>query len=300
MIGGPTASGKTAFAIRVAKSFETEILSCDSRQFFREMTIGTAKPTLEERSLVPHHFIDTLSVEEPYSVGDYERDALALLDELYKKHEVLVLVGGSGLYQKALCEGLDDFPAVPASVRTNLEQLYQDSGITALQALLQQCDPDYYATVDLQNPQRLIRAIAVSQVSGKPFSGFRKGEKRERPFIPVYLFLCPEREELYERINQRVLQMVADGLVEEAKSLYPQRQLDALQTVGYQELFDYFDGKTSLDEAIQLIQQHTRNYAKRQMTWARRDGFWKYLRPEDINTCIEALTDLIKNGQPLN
>ncbi|NUN99674.1 MAG: tRNA (adenosine(37)-N6)-dimethylallyltransferase MiaA [Saprospiraceae bacterium] len=294
VIGGPTASGKTAFAIRVAQQFKTEILSCDSRQFYREMSIGTAKPSPEERAAVPHHFIDSLSIETPYSVGDFERDALKLLEDLYLRHQIVVLTGGSGLYQKALCEGLDEFPDVPAHVRESVIRLYETSGLEALQAELKQCDPDYYEQVDRNNPQRLIRAISVYQASGKPFSSFRKAQTEKRPFIPVYLFLNPDRDVLYERINRRVTDMVAAGLVEEARNLYTRRHLDALQTVGYQELFDYFDQKIGLEEAIELIQQHTRNYAKRQLTWARRDGFWKYIRPDETDMALKALEqDLI-------
>lgn len=259
------------------------------------MSIGTAKPSPAERAAVPHHFIDHLSIDHPYNVGDYERDALALLDELYQKHKVVVLTGGSGLYQKALCEGLDEFPEVPPDVRANVAQLYEKSGIEALQSVLQQCDPDYYRQVDLSNPQRLIRAISVYQASGQPFSGFRKAQKAERPFHSVYLFLNPDRNELYECINQRVTRMVEAGLVEEARLLYPKRHLDALQTVGYQELFDYFDQKTSLEEAIELIRQHTRNYAKRQFTWARRDGFWKYILPDETETILDELEPGLMN-----
>jgi len=253
------------------------------------MSIGTAKPSIAERAAVPHHFIDNLSIETSYSVGDYERDALKLLNELYQKHPVVVLTGGSGLYQKALCEGLDEFPEVPANVRAKVVELYETSGIEALQKILQQCDPDYFAQVDRNNQQRLIRAISVFQASGQPFSSFRKAQNAERPFIPVYLFLNPDRNELYERINQRVTQMVEAGLVEEARGLYPKRHLDALQTVGYQELFDYFDQTTTLEEALDLIRQHTRNYAKRQLTWARRDGFWKYIRPDEMDTALDEL-----------
>lgn len=289
VIGGPTASGKTAFAIRVAQRLGTEILSCDSRQFYREMSIGTAKPSAEELAAVPHHFINSISIEAAYSVGDYERDALALLEKLFEKHDAVVLTGGSGLYQKALCEGLDDFPEVPQEVRQRVEQWYQFSGIEGLQQKLKACDPDYYAKVDLQNSRRLMRALGVYEASGLPFSSFHHAQKTERNFTPFYLFLSPTRELLYERINQRVVQMVADGLVEEARSLYPQRHLLALQTVGYQELFEYFDGKTSLEEAIEQIKQHTRNYAKRQLTWARRDGFWKYIAPEEMDAALENL-----------
>ncbi len=287
IIGGPTASGKTSLAIRLARHFGTEILSCDSRQFFRKMDIGTAKPSQAELALAPHHFIDSLSIEEDYSVGDYERDALALLEELYKKHSLVIMAGGSGLYQKAVCEGLDAFPEVAPAVRQKVENWHQQEGIESLQEKLKRIDPDYYSIVDLQNPHRLIRALSVWEASGRPFSSFRKNKSLHRPFFPVYIELHWERSVLYERINQRVDHMMEQGLLEEARQLYPHKDLTALQTVGYQELFAYLDGRISLEEAVDLIKRNSRRYAKRQLTWTRRDGHWKHFSPEEWEKTLD-------------
>lgn len=295
VVGGPTASGKTALAIRLAQHFGTEILSADSRQFFREMNIGTAKASEQELQTVPHHFINSLSIEQDYSVGDYERDALALLAKLYQKHQVVILAGGSSLYIKALCEGLDEFPEVPAEVRDAVEALYLQKGIEALQAELAQVDPLYFEQVDRANPQRLIRAIAVYRASGQPFSSFRTQAAEPRFFTPIYIWLETPREVLYERINQRVDLMLAAGLEAEARKLYPQRQLNALQTVGYQEFFDYFDGTISYVEAVELIKRNSRRYAKRQGTWMRRDGFWETFAPSQWDEIISHLEHKVKN-----
>ena len=289
VVGGPTGSGKTALAIRLAQYFHTEILSADSRQFFRELSIGTAKASPEELQAVPHHFINSLSVEQNYSVGDFERDALNLLARLYQEHQVVILAGGSSLYIKALCEGLDEFPEVPDSIRTEVEKLYQNEGIAALQQELAQVDPIYFEQVDRANPQRLIRAISVYRASGLPFSKFRTQQAEPRFFKPIYLWLELPREELYQRINQRVDQMFSTGLEAEARGLYPQRHLNALQTVGYQELFDYFAGDISREEAIELIKRNSRRYAKRQGTWMRRDGFWKTFSPDQFDAIIQYL-----------
>lgn len=280
VIGGATATGKTAFAIRTAQFFQTEILSSDSRQFYKEMNIGTAKPTEEELAAAPHHFISHLSIHQPYSVGDFEREALACLDRIFETHDTAVMTGGSGLYIKAVCEGLNTFPEVPVAIRQEVQALYDLNGIPALQYELKLADPDYYAEVDANNPARLLRAVAVCRASGRPFSSFRNQPLEPRRFQPVYVQLDRPRTDLYQRIDQRVSQMMEKGLQDEARSLYPHRHLQALQTVGYQELFDYFDGKTSLEEAIQLIRQHSRNYAKRQLTWFRRDGFWRVFHPD--------------------
>lgn len=279
VIGGATATGKTALAIRLARHFGTEILSADSRQLYREMSIGTAKPTEEELAAAPHHFIHHISIEEPYSVGDYEREALALLEKLFQEHEVVILCGGSGLYIKAVCEGLDVFPEVPPEVRQEVESWYAAEGIGPLQEELRKVDPEYYEEVDRQNPHRLIRALALHRASGKRMSELRQGQAKARFYQPHYFQLTMEREELYERINRRVDRMLEAGLVEEARALYPRKHLPALQTVGYQELFDYFDGKHDLEEAVRLIKRNSRRYAKRQLTWFRRDGFWEEIRP---------------------
>jgi tRNA dimethylallyltransferase len=238
---------------------------------------------------VPHHFINSLSIEQAYSVGDFERDALALLARLYQKHQIVILAGGSSLYIKALCEGLDEFPEVPDPIRAGVEKLYQHEGIAALQQELALVDPVYYEQVDRANPQRLIRAISVYRASGHSFSSFRAQQAEPRFFIPIYLWLELPREDLYQRINRRVDQMLSSGLEAEARSLYPQRHLNALQTVGYQELFDYFAGNISREEAIELIKRNSRRYAKRQGTWMRRDGFWKTFSPDQFEEIIQYL-----------
>ena len=281
VVGGPTASGKTDFAIRLARHFNTVILSADSRQFFGEMNIGTAKPTAEEMAQAPHYFINSRSIESEYSVGDFERDALQLLERLFEEKNVVILAGGSGLYIKALCEGLDKFPEVPLVIRQAVEEEYQEKGLPHLQAELQRIDPAYYKIVDTYNPHRLIRAIAVFRASGQPYSSFLSQASPQRFFTPIFLQLHWPRAELYARIDARVETMMEQGLLEEARSLYPKRKFTALQTVGYQELFEHLDGRLSLEEAVSLIQRNSRRYAKRQLTWYRRDGHWKLLRPED-------------------
>ncbi|NJL74221.1 MAG: tRNA (adenosine(37)-N6)-dimethylallyltransferase MiaA [Saprospiraceae bacterium] len=281
VIGGATATGKTGVALRIAQRLNCPILSCDSRQFFQEMTIGTAKPNQEELQQATHYFINHLSIQQNYSVGDYERDALAQLDKIYQTKQIAILVGGSGLYLQAVCEGFDDFPDVPLAIRTTIEEQYEQKGIEWLQQALRLADADYYHRTDIQNPHRLIRALSVCQASGQPFSSFQQQQpKRERPFIPIYLLLELERSALYERINQRVDTMLQQGLMQEAQSLLRYRQHTALQTVGYQEFFDYFDGAIDLEEAIRLIKRNSRRYAKRQMTWFRRQTYWRRFHPD--------------------
>lgn len=282
VIGGPTASGKTALAIRLAQHFSTDIVSADSRQFYREMTIGTAKPTVEELALVKHHFINNLSIHDNYSVGDFEKEAIAVLEDLFERHDVVVLVGGTGLYIKAVCEGLDIFPETPLSIRHEFEDLLAQNGIEYLQNLLKEVDIDYFKEADIDNPKRLIRALSVWKLSGQPFSSFRKGEKVKRFFTPIYICLDVPRDILYARIHERVDKMVAEGLVDEAKALYPFKNFNALQTVGYSEFFDYFDGKMSLPQAIDKVKQHTRNYAKRQVTWFKKEDYWRHFMPNDF------------------
>lgn len=282
IIGGPTASGKTSVAIQLAQHYQTEILSCDSRQFYKEMSIGTAKPTPEELAQAPHHFINSLHITENYTVGDYEKDALKVLDQLYKKNNVAIVTGGSGLFIRALCEGLDVFPDVPTSIRQDLEQVLETKGIAALQEELKTTDPVYYQKVDLHNSVRLIRALSVCRVSGKPFSSFQNQKKAPRPFTPIYILLDWERPVLYDRINRRVDLMLEAGLEAEARQLYPQKQLNALQTVGYQELFAFFDGDIPKEEAIELIKRNSRRYAKRQMTWFRKRPYWERFSPKEV------------------
>ena len=273
IVGGPTASGKTALAIQLAQQFGTEIVSADSRQFYREMSIGTAKPTAAELAQAPHHFIGNLSIHDNYSVGDFERAALVVLDKIFAKNDTAIMVGGTGLYIRAVCNGLDAFPNTPLSIRQEFETLFEKEGIEPLQKMLQEVDYEYFTQVDIQNHTRLIRALSVWKASGQPFSNFRLATKVERNFEPIYKTIDLPRPVLYDRINHRVDIMMSEGLLEEARKLYPFRHLNALQTVGYTELFAHFDGQLSLEEAIDKIKQHTRNYAKRQTTWFKKNNF---------------------------
>ncbi len=267
---GPTASGKTALAIQLAQHFSTHIISADSRQLYKGLDIGTAKATPEERAQAPHHFIDTLEITEEYNAGQFERDALALLDELYKIHNVVVLAGGTGLYVQALLYGLDEFPATPDEVRQQVRDDYAEKGLEWLQQQIQHLDPDYYQIVDTQNPVRLMRALEVCRATGKPYSTLRSGEPKQRDFTPILIGLEWPREQLYARIDQRVDFMLQHGLIEEARKFHPYKAYQALQTVGYEELFAHFEGEYDLEEATRLIKRNTRHYAKRQMTWLKK------------------------------
>ncbi|MEO0340920.1 MAG: tRNA (adenosine(37)-N6)-dimethylallyltransferase MiaA [Bacteroidota bacterium] len=289
VIGGPTASGKTSLAIQLAQHFNTVIVSADSRQFYREMSIGTAKPTSDELNAAPHYFINSLSVNDSYSVGDFEREGLELLNQLFENHKIVILTGGSGLYINAICQGLDSFPKVDPTIRKTLEEYYEKEGIEALQKEIKEVDPIYARKVDLGNPHRLIRALSVYRASGQAYSYFLKQQTTERPFEAIHLQMSWARDQLYERINQRVDLMIAQGLLEEAKALHPLKHKSALQTVGYQELFDYFDGNISQDTAIELIKRNSRRYAKRQLTWMRRDGFWKQFTPQQVPAILNYL-----------
>jgi tRNA dimethylallyltransferase len=271
VVAGPTASGKTSLAIELAQHFEAEILSCDSRQFFKETNIGTAKPNAEELAAAVHHFVDCLSIKEAYNIGDYERDVLSFLETYYQKNNIAIMVGGSGMYIRAVCDGLDVYPTVDENIRVQLNELLEKEGIEALQEELKVVDPVYYSKVDISNPHRLIRALEIFRGTGEPFSSFQGKNKVQRPFKVIKLGIDWERAELYGRINRRVDLMLEAGLLEEAKALYPQRALNALQTVGYREFFDYFEAKIPLEEAIELVKRNTRRYAKRQLTWLRKE-----------------------------
>ena len=266
VIGGPTASGKTALAIEVARHYGTEIISADSRQFYREMRIGNARPRPEELAAVPHHFIADRSLGEPLSAGRFAEEAMARLHHIYKSRHVAVAVGGSGLYLRALCEGLDDFPEISEAARTQVETLYHKEGLPGLQRALQTTDPDYFRRVDQQNPRRLQRALQVSLTAGRPYSSFL-GQRPPRPFRAHYFMPAVDRAALYKRIDLRVDHMIAEGLEAEAGRLYPLRQLRALQTVGYQEWWPYFEGVYDRDRAVELIKRNSRRYAKRQLNW---------------------------------
>jgi len=296
VIAGPTASGKTAAAIELAKYYQTVIVSADSRQFYREMSIGTAKPTDDELSAARHYFINSHSVTETFSAGDFEKQGLTLLDELFATYDKVILVGGSGLFIKAVCEGFDEFPDTGPAIREKLNEDFKGKGIGFLQERLKIADPSYYETVDLNNPQRVIRALEVFESTGKPYSSYRKSSVNSRPFNIIKLGLNLKREVLYQRINQRVDDMVSQGLIEEVRGLSPYRHLNALNTVGYSELFDYFDGKTDLNTAIELIKQNTRRFAKRQLTWFTKDKDITWLQADkkeligDILLTIDNLT----------
>lgn len=280
IIGGPTASGKTAKAIEEAQRLDTVVISADSRQFYREMNIGTAKPEPAELQTVPHYFINNLSIHDKYDVGMYELEVLELLEHLFITKDVVVMAGGSGLYIKAITDGLDYFPEISDEIRYQVNKLFEESGIEKLREIVALKDPDYYAEVDVFNPRRLVRAAEVILQTGQTYSGFRKGHAKKRPFNIIKRYLHLERPELYQRINLRVDQMVDAGLEEEARSLFPFKHFKALQTVGYQEWFDFFEGKISRVECIELIKQNTRRYAKRQTTWFRNDGGWSTDIPE--------------------
>jgi tRNA dimethylallyltransferase len=271
VIVGPTAVGKTAFSIALAKRLSTEIVSADSRQIYREMTIGTAKPTEAELSSIKHHFINSHSVEEEYNAGAYGRDAEILLTRLFVKYDNIVLVGGSGLYIKALLDGFDEIPEVPEDVREKLEEKFKQSGLGWLQEQLAQLDPDLYAGMDQQNPHRLMRALEVRIHTGQSIQSFRGHTKKQHPFKVIKIGLELQRKQLYERIDLRMDKMIEEGLFEEAKALYPLKHLNALQTVGYQEIFDFMDGQYEKEEAIRLLKRNSRRYAKRQFTWFKRD-----------------------------
>lgn len=279
VLEGPTAVGKTALAIQWAKRYGTEIVSADSRQFYRELNIGVARPSDAELAEVPHHFIACKSVEEYYSVSRYEEEALALLEKLFTRYDTVIMAGGSGLYVNAVCNGIDELPAPSPALRQELKDLLQEKGIGYLQERLKELDPVFYEKIDLQNSVRLRRALEVCLTTGKPYSSLRTNPRKQRPFIIERYVLDRPKEELYHRINLRVDLMMQSGLLDEAKALYPHRALNALQTVGYRELFDYFDGKISLEQAVTDIKTHTRRYAKRQLTW---------LRAQENVTWIEA------------
>lgn len=284
---GPTAIGKTALSIQLAHAIDCEIISCDSRQFFREMTIGTAVPDAEELAAATHHFIHNKSIFENYTVGDFEKEALARLDQLFEKNDFAIMVGGSGLYVDAVLKGLDEFPEIDESVRGNLTAEYERLGISYLQSELAKRDPEYFKQVDIHNPQRLMRALEVGIGTGKPYSSFRKNKTNQRNFIPIVIGLDAPREIIYDRIDKRVDIMVKEGLVEEARNLYPYRELNALQTVGYRELFDYFERKISLEVAIEDIKKNTRRFAKRQLTWFKRNESAVWFKPDQVKEMIE-------------
>ncbi|MCX2681386.1 tRNA (adenosine(37)-N6)-dimethylallyltransferase MiaA [Galbibacter sp. EGI 63066] len=288
---GPTAIGKTAMAIQLAQHFDTDIISSDSRQFYKEMYIGTAVPNPYELVQAKHHFIQHKSIFDPYSVGDFEKEATELLTDLFLEKDQVVMAGGSGLYVNAVVDGLDDFPEVDPKIRQKLNKELDEKGIESLQEQLKSLDPNHYKNVDILNPHRIIRALEISLGTGKPYSSFLKNKKANRAFKSVKIGLTADREVIYDRINKRVDIMMDNGLLGEAKALYPHRNLNALQTVGYKELFEFFDGNWTLDFAISEIKKNTRRFAKRQLTWFRKDPsihWFDYTSPvEEIIRDIE-------------
>jgi tRNA dimethylallyltransferase len=294
VVCGPTAVGKTAFALALATHLGTEIISADSRQCFKELNIGVAKPTVEELAAVPHHFIDSYSVTQDVNAAVFEQYALTKLAELFKKHPTVVMVGGTGLYIKAFCEGLDEIPEVDPLLRQKIIDDYAIFGLGWLQDAVQNADPDFWQTAEQQNPQRLMRALEVIQTTGKSINSFRKGSATQRPFNIIKIGLELPRPQLNQRIHQRVDEMVQNGLVAEVESVLPFRHLNALQTVGYKELFDYFDGIVTLETAIENIKTHTRQYAKRQMTWFKRYSAVQWFNPNEI-TVADLLRSCMKN-----
>ncbi|QJW88835.1 tRNA (adenosine(37)-N6)-dimethylallyltransferase MiaA [Spirosoma taeanense] len=289
VVAGPTAVGKTTLCVRLAKRLQTDIVSADSRQLYRELTIGTAKPTEAEMDGIPHHFINSHSITDAVNAGRYERECLALLDDLFRKNEVVILSGGTGLYINAVCFGLDDMPPANSALREQLRLRWQTEGLDTLRAELWQLDPQYARTADLQNPVRVLRALEVCLTSGQPFSSFRRQQTVERPFRSVLVALDRPRAELYARIDSRMDAMLAGGLVEEVRSLLPYRQLSALQTVGYQEVFPYLDGAYGYDEMVRLLKRNSRRYAKRQLTWFHNQGDYHWFGPEDDDGILALL-----------
>ena len=294
IITGPTAVGKSSMAIDIAKHFNTEIISADSRQCFQEISIGTAKPSKAELTEIPHHFVDCLSIKDHYTAGDYEKEYLAVLEQLFEKHKVIILTGGTGLYIDALCEGLDDFPLVKKEDLNFYKNKHKEEGIDVLQRLLKEQDPSYFKIVDQQNAHRLIRALSVIKSSGKPFSSFLNKEKADRRFSIIPIVLEMDRNALYERINHRVDQMMDTGLLEEAKSVFHLRHLNALQTVGYKELFEYFEGSITQEQAVELIKRNSRRYAKRQMTWFRKKQ-WTNFTYNDKAGILNYINEMIES-----
>jgi tRNA dimethylallyltransferase len=286
VIAGPTAIGKTAFSIAVAEHFETEIISADSRQFYREMRIGTAFPEPEELAAVKHHFVSNLSIEDNYNVSRYESDVLGLLEILFQSYDILVITGGSGLYLDAVCRGIDELPDPDPVLRQSLKDDLSEIGIEALQHRLQELDPEYYEIVDLNNPNRLLRALEVCMQTGQTYSSLRMNTTKSRPFNIIKIGLNTDRDLLFKRIGERVDKMMEKGLLEEVKSLLPLREYNALNTVGYKELFAYFDGDVSLKQAIENIKTNTRRYAKRQLTWFKRDQEIRWFEADELEEVL--------------
>ena len=290
-MAGPTASGKTATAIKLAKAFDTVIVSADSRQFYKELTIGTATPTAEELNEVEHFFVHNLSIEDKYDVADYEQDVICFLKYYFNIHDVIILTGGSGLFIDAVCDGLDKIPDISEEIREKVNEIYKNGGLTALQDEVERVDNEYFQIVDKQNPRRLQRALEVYYQTGKPYSSFRQKNAAKRDFEVIKIALLWERTALINRINVRVEAMMTQGLLDEVRSVYPKRHLNSLNTVGYKELFAYLDGKCSLEEAVEQIKINTRQYAKRQMTWLRKNDDYQWFTIDQFDEMVKFIKE---------
>jgi tRNA dimethylallyltransferase len=286
VIAGPTAVGKTTCGVQIAEHFGTEIISADSRQIYRETSIGTAVPSAEELAVVKHHFIQTISIEDSYNASTYEHQVLETLKQLFKSHDLVIMVGGSGLYIDAVCKGIDDLPTTDPEIRNRLLKRFETEGLEALTLELKRLDPVSYGRIDLKNHMRVLKALEISLQTGLPYSGFLKAIKKDRPFHIIRIALDMEREVLYDRINERVDQMMVEGLLEEAKEVQHLRGYTALKTVGYRELFEYLDGQITLDEAVDLIKRHTRKFARKQLTWFRKENQYRWFAPSDPKEII--------------
>ena len=293
IIAGPTAIGKTSLAISLAKHFKTEIISADSRQFYREMNIGTAKPSEAELKEVKHHLINSHSVLDQFNAGDFEKESIELINKLFLNHDQVIMVGGSGLFINAVSHGFDQLPIATEEIRNYFNTILEEKGIKFLQDQLKKIDPVYYKEVDIYNPQRIIRALEVFECSGKTFSSLRTNIKKQRPFNIVKIGLNTDRNIVYERINLRVDQMIKDGLIKEVEGLKSFRHLNPLNTVGYSEIFDYLEGKSNREEAIEKIKQNTRRFAKRQLTWFKKSEDIKWYKPDELEPIIQYLNPLI-------
>ena len=287
IILGPTASGKTDAAIQIAEIFKTEIISADSRQLYKELNIGTAVPDQDQLKKIRHHFVQTISVQDYYNASKFENDVLYMLDRLFIEKDIVVMAGGSGMYINAVCYGIDDLPSMDPEVRENLAHRIKNEGIENLRLELKEIDPEYYSKVDLKNPNRILKALEIYYMTGSPYSSFLSGQKKERFYKIIKIGLNPYREELYRRIDRRVDEMITKGLVDEVRSLYGIKDCNALNTVGYKEIFDYLDGKQTLDQAISLIKRNTRRYARRQLTWFRKDKTIRWFESENITGMVE-------------
>ena len=287
VITGPTAVGKTALCLEIAKHFDIPIINADSRQIYRELRIGTAQPTKEQMQEVKHYFVGTLGLDDYYSASLFEQQVLQLLDQLFQTSDYALLTGGSMMYIDAVCDGIDDIPTIDEETRRLMKQRLADEGLEALCEELRRLDPEYYEIVDRQNPRRVVHALEICTMTGKTYTSFRRRERRQRPFRIVKIALNRPREELYERINRRVDQMMSDGLLDEARALYPKKELNALNTVGYKELFDYLDGRWPLEEAVERIKGNTRRYARKQLTWYKKDEQIRWFHPDDKQSIID-------------